>query len=596
MYFDTKSKKNRLFIIIPILIIGIFFRFYNLEGKIYWVDEVATSIRISGHTKQEIVEDFAASDSFNSEILQSYQKVQPGSALSETFSALIKSPEHVPLYFLVARFWVGIFGSSVVAIRSLSAIFSLFTLPSIYWLSSELFMSPKVGVISLLLFSISPFYVTYAQEARPYSLWTITILLSCTTFLRAVRLNNRQEWFTYSITTLISLYTSLLSVFVITGQIIYLAIVEKIRFNQKIRRHLKSLLIVLLGFLPWLLVIALHWTNFEDNTAWMRENMDFSAMIAIWITPILLIFGDLPFPQSLQVIKVTGIVSLLSILVLGIIFLLLKEVRSIQQSQSAQKYITIFLLISSLLSIIFILKNLIFQAEFDLGFLGGALIALSVITLILYSIYFSCVTLSTKQWLFIVISSISTPIALIVIDLILGGQSSGAPRYMIPSQLSLQVSVSYLLFAKGFSLLSDVRSRYLWRLITVLLIVLGIVSCTLNLNKSPFYQKSRNIHNLPIASILNSQETAIVLSEPSQTLDLLSLSHNLSPDIKIYPFNSSADLFPHLNQGKKVYIFNPSISITNDFVTQNISGQLVYNPERLVANEIVLTLWSAQKE
>lgn len=585
------NNKIWVLIIISILFLGIFFRFYNLEKKVYWVDEVATSIRISGYTKQEIVNKVASSEYTNADILKSYQKVESTSKISDTFKALIKSPEHTPLYFLLARLWVGLFGSSVAAIRSLSVVFSLLSIPCIYWLCSELFQLPQAGLISLLLLSVSPFYVAYAQEARPYSLWTITILLSNISFLRSVRLNTRQEWLMYSITTVLSLYTSLLSTFVIGGQLLYVVIIEKFQFTQTLKRYLNSLLLLLLAFSPWLAIMILHWQKFAENTAWMREAMDLSAMITIWITPILLIFGDLPFPSSLQSIKSTGITAILLVLIFSSFLIFPIKVSAINRRNLSISLI--LLLLASLLSVVLYHGILIFIPSIDYVFLGGMIIALLVVTLIIYSIYYSLISLHSRKRLFLAISSLAIPLSLIAIDFVFSGQSSGAPRYMIPSQLGLQISVSYLLYSKSACTLSETKKRTFWRLVTILLISLGIFSCTLNLNKSPFYQKSRNLHNIPIANILNNHEQTIVFSEPSQALDLLSLSHYLNQDIKIYPLNNTADL-QNLDQNKKVFVFNPSQYIKQEISEKDIQSNVVYDPERFISNEIVLTLWEIQ--
>ncbi len=46
---------NRLrFIIVMLLMVGIFFRFFNLDRKVYWHDETFTSLRISGYTVNEV--------------------------------------------------------------------------------------------------------------------------------------------------------------------------------------------------------------------------------------------------------------------------------------------------------------------------------------------------------------------------------------------------------------------------------------------------------------------------------------------------------------------------------------------------------------
>jgi len=62
------------------------------------------------------------------------------------------------------------------AIRSLSAIISLLVFPGVYWLLPGIWVVN--GWIAIALIAVSPFHILYAQEAREYSLWTVTIALS----------------------------------------------------------------------------------------------------------------------------------------------------------------------------------------------------------------------------------------------------------------------------------------------------------------------------------------------------------------------------------------------------------------------------------
>jgi len=41
-----------------LILLGIFFRFVNLDRKVYWIDETYTSLRISGHTETEFIQFF----------------------------------------------------------------------------------------------------------------------------------------------------------------------------------------------------------------------------------------------------------------------------------------------------------------------------------------------------------------------------------------------------------------------------------------------------------------------------------------------------------------------------------------------------------
>ncbi len=50
------SFKYLQLLLVIVLILGVFFRFINLERKVYWIDEVHTSLRTSGYRKTEFVE------------------------------------------------------------------------------------------------------------------------------------------------------------------------------------------------------------------------------------------------------------------------------------------------------------------------------------------------------------------------------------------------------------------------------------------------------------------------------------------------------------------------------------------------------------
>ncbi|MDE3088132.1 MAG: glycosyltransferase family 39 protein, partial [Chloroflexota bacterium] len=89
-----------------------------------------------------------------------------------------------PLYFLILHFFVGAFGTSEFALRFLSLMANIATVPLQYALGRRWF-SRRVGVIAALLGALSPFYVWYAQEARPYALVLFFSLLGVYALARA---------------------------------------------------------------------------------------------------------------------------------------------------------------------------------------------------------------------------------------------------------------------------------------------------------------------------------------------------------------------------------------------------------------------------
>lgn len=512
-------------LILFVIILGIFFRIANIENKVYWVDEVATSIRVAGYTKQEVIQNLANLDVITIKDLQNYQKLSDRKNLTDTFKALIKSPEHSPLYFVLTRFWVQIFGSSVVATRSLSVIFGLVALPGIYWLCQELFKIPLVSWVAVALFAVSPFYVAYSQEARPYSLWIVTILSSNIALLRAIRLNSRQSWFLYTISLTIGLYTSLFSIFVAIGQSIYAIVLEKLHLTQTLKKYLLSLSLGLISFVPWLLVIFYNWQKFQDNTTWMRVPISIPIKIVIWVYSIAIVFVESPIYKAFDAIIITRII-----------------------------------------------------------------VDLSLFTLIIWAGYFLVRKAPKKTKLFILTSTIIPTLLFILVDLIFDTKTSTAPRYIVPCQLGVLLTLAYFLAAKLAINYKSKSKQLAWRTILITLISVEILSCAFIFNTSPKYQKTRNISNVPIAAILNQSKQPILIAETEQILDIISLSYQLEPkvEIKLLP---KVNLSQLVNSCENIFLFNPS-QFWQNRLNRQFNLKKIYQPKLLTSDEVALTLWT----
>ena len=262
--------RNRfgLFLIVVLLVLGLFFRFVNLDKKVYWFDEAFTSLRVSGYLEADVVQHVSKAGVIPTENLQKYQQFNLEKSLTDTIKSLaVEDPQHPPLYYVIARFWAQWFGSSVAVMRSLPAIISLLAFPCVYWLCLELFKSPLVGWIAIVLITVSPFHVLYAQEARQYSLWPVTILLSSAALLRALRLKTKASWGIYAVTLTVSLYTFLLSIPVAIGHGIYVLAMEKFRLSKTLFSYIIASFLGTLFFLPWLLVVINNLSQAQHVTA-----------------------------------------------------------------------------------------------------------------------------------------------------------------------------------------------------------------------------------------------------------------------------------------------------------------------------------------
>ncbi|URD51098.1 glycosyltransferase family 39 protein [Chroococcidiopsis sp. CCNUC1] len=283
--------------LVAILVLGIFFRLINLDRKVYWFDEGFTSLRVGGYVIREVVQ-----QTFNGNIIdvsEFRQYLSPNhnrNWLDTIESLAIEDPQHPPLYYLMLRQWMQWFGNSVAAIRSLSAVTSLLVFPCIYWLCRELFpLSPLTGWMAIALVAISPFHVLYAQEARQYSLWTVTILLSSAALLQAKRCYSRLNWGIYAIAIASALYTFLFSAFVAIAHGIYIFVSEnssrRWRWTNTVRAYLFATSIALAIFTPWIAIAIHNYGRLRDSTNWISAaKISACQLVFSWGNTVKLIF------------------------------------------------------------------------------------------------------------------------------------------------------------------------------------------------------------------------------------------------------------------------------------------------------------------
>lgn len=272
--------------IVIVLALGIFFRFYNLDKKVYWIDEVNSSLRSLGYTKTEVIDNTYTGEVITVADLMQYQQLSPDRGWGDTWHALSGTAEHAPLYFLLSRLWVGWVGHSVATMRCLTAIFSVLTFPCLYWLCRELFEAPAVGWLAVALVAISPLHLPYAQEARPYSLWTLVILCSSAALLRAMRVQTRWSWAAYGISLALGLYTQLLFGAVAVAQGIYVLLVEKLRWTKTLQAYGITAALAFLSFVPWIINFFNKIEKVKESTASLTGGFPLSHMVDRWFLQI----------------------------------------------------------------------------------------------------------------------------------------------------------------------------------------------------------------------------------------------------------------------------------------------------------------------
>ncbi|MGC5196515.1 glycosyltransferase family 39 protein [Aphanothece microscopica] len=232
------------------------------------------------------------------EDLQRYLNLSEAHGWRDTLRELVRHPEHPPLYFLLARLVREGLGASMEHVRQLSALFSLFALPAMFWLAMEVSGSIGLATTAAGTMAVSPLQLLYAQEARPYSLLVLLTALASAAYLRLRRAPDRLTWGLYGLLLLAGLYTSLLFLLIPLSHGLH-ALLRRNPTGHR-RRWASATGLALLGFLPWAGIMVSRREALIQHTAWLREpppSLPFGTLRSLhWSSP----FLDLghPLPQG----------------------------------------------------------------------------------------------------------------------------------------------------------------------------------------------------------------------------------------------------------------------------------------------------------
>ncbi len=207
--------------VVAVLVVGIVLRFWTRSGL--WLDEALTV-------------DIAR---------------LPLHAIPEA----LKHDGAPPLYYYLLHFWISIFGQSDVAVRSLSGIIAVITLP-VGWLCGRRFGGRAVAWTTLVLLASAPFAVYYGTESRMYALVILETGLGFLALSRALERPRLGNLVALAVVTAALLYTQYWSLYLVgvTGLWLLLVTVRALYRDRRSEAPLPPLGAIAVGcvlFLPW---------------------------------------------------------------------------------------------------------------------------------------------------------------------------------------------------------------------------------------------------------------------------------------------------------------------------------------------------------
>lgn len=523
-------------VIIGLLVVGVCFHFLCLDRKIYWHDEAYTSLRAAGFTSQSIDQELFQNRWVSVPDLQKFQQLKPNSTVKDTIDSLIaEDPQHPPLYFLMARFWMQGFGSSVFASRLLPVLISLMGLPLMYGLAMELFGSRLTALVATALLALSPFDLLFAQTARQYSLLTTIAIGSSWLLLRAIRRPTWQQWLGYSLSLAVGLYTHPFFALTLIAQGVYvvgLSFLEQtdrlLPAKKTVKQWVGSLIagvnnrrvwqfsVAVLGALllygPWIWVLLKGSQRAMSVTSWAEGPTEFLFFLKLWTLSFTALFIDLDFGFDNPITY---------------------------------------------------------------------LWRLPFVLLILAALYRLYRRTSTATWLFVLTSVLIPFLLLAVPDLLLGSRRSTVSRYLISAYPGVQLAVAYLLS------LGLTTGKNLWRWVLALSFACSIVSCSISAAARSWWHQVPSYENAEVVERVQAETNpkSVMLSDLGEdftnTGDLVALSHDLPESTRLFLTQQQSPNLTALANEPNIMVFRPSPVLRQAITQQGWQLQPVSQAARL---------------
>jgi uncharacterized membrane protein len=492
-----KPSLFRNSLIVIALLLGIYFRFEDLEKKLIWHDEIGTRMFSAGQNIEEWQSTLYTGELISVQDVREIHKKNP-KGISRVIASLIHDdPQHPPLYYILAGIWTHTFGDQIGTLRLLSALLSLFCFPAIYWLCKELYSQSSYAWTGVALIASSPFFVLYAQEGREYALWFALILFSNASLLQAIRLTDEnlipikitRAWIIFSIFTALALYTSLATVSMMIGQVLYIMFRERLRITRVSIIAIAAYLFTSLLFLPWAIALVSRWEAFEISMAW-------SKVIHI------------------------PVISLL-------------EINALNISRTSIDF---------------------WPDRLKGGFLTPIGIGLAT-ALAFGSILFLFFRSSLKTS-GLVLALIAVPLLMLLgPDLLFGGIRSVSARYIAPSLMGIELALAFLLSTK-----ISKHARIVDCTLLVVLGI-RLASCFHNSSEQVVWTKGISYHLPGVAKFINESNSSLVIGnrERHHPGNLLALSHLLKEETKMQFLTPAMTENPDYRLPEKhtVFLFSP---------------------------------------
>jgi len=251
---NIRSVRKETWILILLIVLGLFLRSFLLDSKPLWGDEIY-SLDVS-----------------TPPILETFNEMITGDGGTD-YPQLFYTP---PLYYVMLHFALA-FTENIFILKFLfSVIPGVLIIPVVYFFMKRMF-NERAGLIAALLVAVAPTAIVLSQLLRYYPLHTLFTLLSLFSLYLLIERNEKKYWVLFIASNALNLYTHYFAVFVILGEVLFFLYIRN-RFISK-KGFFISMVVILLLFLPWMFMFVNQLPNFEGGPTKLTKTAPIDSLL-----------------------------------------------------------------------------------------------------------------------------------------------------------------------------------------------------------------------------------------------------------------------------------------------------------------------------
>ena len=319
------AKANHKFIhylaLTGAILLGTILRFWHLDLKPVWQDEVITALLSLGRSYSDVPLDVV----FPLDRVEQIFTFKPGVSCAQIAHTVATQSTHPPLFFCLMHRWaeaplVGVMARGWVwSLRALPALFGVGAIAAVYWLNRVAF-SPAAGLWGAAVMAVSPFAVYLSQEARHYTLPMLLITLALLglvqiqqdLFHKPYRLRP-SVWLGWVVVNIVALYVHYFCILALIAQIATL--LGLMYWQRSILPRYSwvtvGLAVTVIGcsYLQWLPVLLNHFSRSKNN--WLPHPNNIAPLFQTLISWLFVVIALPVEAQPLWIAVPSGLLMVL---------------------------------------------------------------------------------------------------------------------------------------------------------------------------------------------------------------------------------------------------------------------------------------------